>query len=173
VGGNICLALAAGPMTSLASALDGVALVRGPGERCRKVPVADFVTGNGRNALRPGELLSHVWLPSYALTARVAFRQLSLSPVGRSAVLVIARRDTRAGPPEQVGNGAGTTVITVTAATPRPVRLCFPAEPTLAEAQAALERAVPEYLDDAHGGARWRAAMTRRLVTEVLAEVSR
>ena len=30
VGGNICLSLPAGPMTSLASALDGMVLMRGP-----------------------------------------------------------------------------------------------------------------------------------------------
>ena len=62
VGGNICLSLPAGPMTSLASALDGVLLLRGPGEdprRRRGMPVADFVTGDGRNKLRPGELLTH------------------------------------------------------------------------------------------------------------------
>ena len=35
VGGNICLSLPAGPMTSLASALDGVVLLRGPGETRR------------------------------------------------------------------------------------------------------------------------------------------
>ena len=115
VGGNICLSLPAGPMTSLASALDGVVLLRGPGETRRSLPAADFVTGDGRNELRAGELLTHVWLPSAALQARSAYRQLSLSPVGRSAVLVIARRDP-----------GGQTVVTVTASTPRPVKLRFP-----------------------------------------------
>jgi CO/xanthine dehydrogenase FAD-binding subunit len=173
VGGNICLSLPAGPMTSLASALDGVALVRGPGRMRRGVPVTSFVTGDGGNILRAGELLTHVWLPARALTARVAFRQLSLSPVGRSAVLVIARRDQAA--PE----GGGETVVTVTAATPRPVQLRFggTAPPGPAEALELLDRAVlapggPAYLDDVHGAASWRAAMTRRLVTEALAELT-
>jgi CO/xanthine dehydrogenase FAD-binding subunit len=161
VGGNICLSLPAGPMTSFASALDGIALLRGPGDRRRRLPVAAFVTGDGRNALRAGELLTHVWLPPAALSARTAFRQLSLSPVGRSAVLVIARRDD-----------GGETVVTVTASTPRPVQLRFPVPPTGAEALAGLAAAAPAYLDDLHGSATWRAAMTRRLVAEAVEELA-
>lgn len=166
VGGNICLSLPAGPMISLASALDAVALVRGPGEHRRGVPVAAFVTGNGRNTLRPGELLTHVWFPAPAASARFAFRQLSLSPVGRSAVLVIGRREP-----------GGQTVVTVTASTPRPVQLRFPAPPAAAEAAGTLAAATlgpdgPGYLDDVHGSGRWRAAMTARLVAETLAELA-
>lgn len=161
VGGNICLSLPAGPMTSLASALDGLVLLRGPGETRRGLPAADFVTGDGRNVLRAGELLTHVWLPSAPLQARIAFRQLSLSPVGRSAVLVIGRRDP-----------GGQTVITVTASTPRPVQLRFPAPPSPAEALAGLDAAAPVYLGDVHGGATWRAAMTRRLIAEALGELA-
>lgn len=171
VGGNICLSLPAGPMTSFASALDGVALLSGPGPAgsgfgTRRVLVADLVTGDNRNQLRPGELLTHIWLPPRPLAARTAFRQLSLSAVGRSAVLVIARRD-RAGD----GNG-GETVVSVTASTPRPVCLRFAAPPAPAEALAALDAAGPGYLDDVHGSAPWRAAMTRRLVTETLREIA-
>jgi CO/xanthine dehydrogenase FAD-binding subunit len=161
VGGNICLSLPAGPMTSLTSALDGVLLLRDPVGARRSVPVADFVTGDGQNVLRPGELLTHVWLPPEPLSAKTAFRQLSLSPVGRSAVLVIARRDR-----------GGQTVVTVTASTPRPVQLRFPAPPTPAETLAALDAAAPAYLDDVYGNAAWRAAMTRRLVTGALEELS-
>jgi CO/xanthine dehydrogenase FAD-binding subunit len=161
VGGNICLSLPAGPMISLASALDGVASLRGPGGERRDVPAAEFVTGDGSNRLRPGELLTRVRLPAASLAARTAFRQLSLSPVGRSAVLVIARRDLD-----------GQAVVTVTASVPRPVCLRFPALPTPAEALARLHAAAPEYLDDVHGSAFWRAAMTRRLVTEVLRELA-
>lgn len=160
VGGNICLSLPAGPMISFASALDATAALRGPGTTRRDLPVADLVTGDGRNQLRPGELLTHVWLPPAPLRARTAFRQLSLSPVGRSAVLVIARRD-----PD------GRSVVTVTASTPRPVCLRFPSPPPPAEVLDSLNAANPEYLDDLHGSAPWRAAMTRRLIAEALGEL--
>ena len=166
VGGNICLSLPAGPMTSLTAALDGVAAITRPDGTRRRLAVADLVTGDGANALAPGELLTRVDLPAAALTGRSAFRQVSLSAVGRSAVLVIGR------------GSPGETVITVTAATPRPVKLRFPGHPAPGDALAALDaavsagRAVPRYLDDVHGGAAWRAAMTRRCVTEVIAELA-
>jgi hypothetical protein len=119
-----------------------------------------------------------VSLPAAALAARTAFRQLSLSAAGRSAVLVIARREA-----------GGGTVVTVTASVPRPVQLRFPAPPAPAEALAALDAALgaspdaipaaipdaagPGYLDDVHGAGPWRAAMTRRMITEALAELAR
>ncbi len=160
VGGNICLSLPAGPMTSLTAALDGVAAITRPDGGVRTLGVADLVTGDGTNALAPGELLIRVDLPAAALTARAAFRQVSLSAVGRSAVLVIARRSP------------GDTVITVTAATPRPVQLRFAGHPAPGDALAALDAARPRYLDDVHGGAAWRAAMTRRCVAGVIAELA-
>jgi len=161
VGGNICLALPAGPMTSFASALDATAELRGADGAERRLPVADLVTGDGRNVLRPGELLTRLRLPGDALRARTAFRQLSLSPVGRSAVLVIGRRDA-----------GGQVVVSVTASVPSPVVLRFPGLPSRAEARGRLAEAVPRYLDDVHGSRFWRAAMTRRLVGEVLAELA-
>src|ERR1700733_1107430 len=165
VGGNICLSLPAGPMTSLTAALDGVAAIARPDGRRRLLAVADLVTGDGANALAPGELLTRVDLPAAALSARTAFRQVSLSAVGRSAVLVIARRS----PGEH--RSPGETVITVTAATPRPLQLRFAGHPAPGDALSALEAAEPRYLDDVHGAAPWRAAMTRRCVAEVVTEL--
>jgi CO/xanthine dehydrogenase FAD-binding subunit len=161
VGGNICLSLPAGPMTSLAASLDGVAALVSPDGGRRRLPVAALVTGDGENALAPGELLTHVDLPAAALTARSAFRQLALSPVGRSAVLVIARHDADGG-----------CVATVTAATPHPVQLRFRSLPAPGAALAALDRAGPRWCDDVHGTAGWRAAMTRRSLAAVIAELA-
>ena len=148
VGGNICLSLPAGPMTSLTAALDGVAAIARPDGDVRRLAVADLVTGDGANALAPGELLTRVDLPAAALTGRTAFRQVSLSAVGRSAVLVIARRS----PGEHGVTGYGVsvapmtethirqaTVITVTASSrarscsaspPRPTRRTRPPRST-------------------------------------------
>jgi CO/xanthine dehydrogenase FAD-binding subunit len=168
IGGNTCLSRPASPMTSLTAALDVVATLLGRSGGTREISIADLVTGDGRNALAPGELLTDVSVPAAALTARTAFRQLSLSPLGRSTVLVIARRDQG----RRTGARTGTTAVTITAATPRPVQLRFAEPPPAAEAMAALEAAAPPYLDDVHGAGTRRAAMTRRLVAETVTEFS-
>jgi CO/xanthine dehydrogenase FAD-binding subunit len=161
VGGNLCLALPAGPMISLAAALDGTCTIWGPGPP-RRVPVADFVTGPGRCALAPGELLRSVHLPAEALAGTTAFRQMSLSRLGRSAAVVIGRRS----PP------AGGVVITVTAATARPVQLRFAGVPAAGDLLAAIDAARPPWHDDVYGSPAWRAAITRDLALEVLADLA-
>lgn len=172
VGGNLCTSLPAGPMTSLCAALDGTATVLGPGGASRTVPVADFVTGDGKNCLAPGELLRSIHLPAAALAARVAFRRLSLSNLGRSGVLLIGRLDAD-----------GALVLTVTAATKRPVQLRFPAPAGDARSGAstsaaalveALDAAIPDglYHDDIHGLPAWRKDMTYRLAEEVRSELA-
>lgn len=173
VGGNLCTSLPAGPMISLCAALDGVATVLGPGGSSRTVAVADFVTGDARNCLAPGELLRKVQLPASALASRVAFRRLSLSNLGRSGVLLIGRLD-----PD------GSLVLTVTAATKRPVQLRLASPPGTAKTPAALtsptalaealDAAIPEglYHDDIHGMPAWRKDMTYRLAEEIRAELA-
>jgi CO/xanthine dehydrogenase FAD-binding subunit len=115
VGGNLCMALPAGPMISLTSALDGVCAIWTPEGIERRVAVMDFVLAPQRNALQPGELLRAIDLPVAALRRRTAFRQISLTPVGRSGVLVIGT----------LSADDGSFAVTVTAATPRPIRLSF------------------------------------------------
>jgi CO/xanthine dehydrogenase FAD-binding subunit len=165
VGGNLCTALPAGPMISLCAALDGVATVLTAGGVSRTVPVAEFVTGDGQNCLTPGELLRSISLPSAALRSRAAFRRLSLSNLGRSAVLLIGRLDADAG-----------FVLTVSAATTRPVQLRFgtgSGVPAAAELQSAIDDAVPDrlYHDDVHGLPVWRKDMTYRLAEEIRVEL--
>ncbi|MCQ1999891.1 FAD binding domain-containing protein [Arthrobacter zhaoxinii] len=161
VGGNICTALPAGPMTSLTAALDGVGLVHSPDGTTRRVPVAELVTGDGRTSLAAGELLRSITLPAAALRARTAFRRLSLTNLGRSGVLLIGRRDEDGG-----------FVLTVTAATKRPVQLRFPAVPDAAELQAGLELDPKLWHDDVHGLPAWRRDMTHRLAEEIRAELA-
>ena len=183
VGGNLCLALPAGPMISLTAALDGVCTIWGPGAAPRRVPVADFVTGPGCCALAPGELLRSVHLPAYALASATAFRQLSLSELGRSAAVVIGRRSPSDGAVPGEADGAvpdgavagavaGGVVITVTAATARPVQLRFAGLPAAEELLAAIDAARPRWHDDVHGSPAWRAAITRELALEVLADLA-
>ena len=161
VGGNLCLSLPAGPMTALTAALDGVCTLWAADGSVREVGVAAFVTGNGTNVLRPGELLRSVRIPADALRSRTAFRRASLSPHGRSAALVIGR------------TGPGGAVVTVTASTVRPLQLRFDRLPDADGLAAALEAADPVWHDDVHGLPAWRRHMTGLLAEDVRAELAR
>src|SRR6202048_4238948 len=85
VGGNLCMSLPAGPMISLTAALGGVCTVWKDDGGEQKVRAPDFVTGNQNNVLTSGDLLREIAIPLAALKRRAAFRQISLTPVGRSA----------------------------------------------------------------------------------------
>ncbi|GAB2739588.1 FAD binding domain-containing protein [Arthrobacter bambusae] len=164
VGGNVCTALPAGPMISLCAGLDARATILGRHGSSRTVPVAEFVTGDGKNCLAPGELVRSIQLPASALGAKVAFRRLSLSNLGRSGVLLIGRLDAD-----------GSFVLTVTAATKRPVQLRFAAAelPDAERLAAAVAHLIPTelYHDDIHGLPEWRRDMTFRLAEEIRAEL--
>lgn len=164
VGGNLCMALPAGPMISLAAALDGVCTIWTADGGERQVKVVDFVRGAQQNALTPGELLRAIALPASALMKRTAFRQISLTPVGRSAALLIGTVSPR----------EGTFTLTVTASTLRPVHFAWPQAPTSDELRAQLAAAIPDtlYYDDIHGTPAWRKHMTQRFAQEILAELT-
>ena len=161
VGGNLCLALAAGPMPALVVALDGVCTIWEAGGTVRTVEAADFVLGPGQTALTRGALLRSVLLPDSALRCATAFRQLSLSPLGRSAVVVVGR----------AAPAGGEVVITVTASVGRPVRLHFEAPPTADRLQQAFDTAGIEYYDDPHGDPMWREHLSRMYAEEVRREL--
>jgi CO/xanthine dehydrogenase FAD-binding subunit len=162
VGGNLCTALPAGPMISLAVALQGTCTIWSAAGSPRQVPAADFVVGPGVTVLAPGELLRSIHLPTAALRSTAAFRKASLRSGGRSAALLIGRRD------------ADRTVLTVTASTRRPVVIDCAGVPDAAQLRAAIEDAVPPelYLDDPHGDPDWRQHLTLRLAEEIRAELA-
>ncbi|MGI8664463.1 MAG: FAD binding domain-containing protein [Jatrophihabitans sp.] len=162
VGGNLCLSLPAGPMTSLTAGLDGRCLIWAADGTPRELPVIDFVTGPGTNVLGPGELLRAVQLPERALRSSAAFRQISLSRYGRSAAVVIGRLD-----PDD-----GSVRITISAGLRRPLQLSFAELPSAQRALDTLDRIGPVYYDDVHGAPAWREAMTRLLIAELLDELA-
>jgi len=163
VGGNLCMSLPAGPMISLTAALDGVCTIWQADGGERKVSVADFVTGNQRNVLAPGDLLRQIDIPLTALKRRSAFRQISLTPVGRSAALLIGSVAS-----------VGAFLLTVTASTRRPVRLSFAKMPTADELREAIFLRITDdrYHDDVHGKPEWRKHMTLRLAEEIRSELA-
>jgi CO/xanthine dehydrogenase FAD-binding subunit len=162
VGGNLCMSLPAGPMISLTSALDGVCTLLPRQGAPRTVKVLDFVTGNNRNVLAPGELLRSIHLPVATLRRRAAMRQVSLTKLGRSGALIIGT----AGP-------GGDFALTITAATIRPMRLDFAAMPDAAGLHAAIA-GLPEdhWFEDVHGSAAWKRHITPHLAEEIRQELS-
>jgi CO/xanthine dehydrogenase FAD-binding subunit len=162
VGGNLCMSLPAGPMISLTSALDGICTIWKAGGGEQKIPVIDFVTGNQRNRLTPGDLLRQIDIPIAALKRRTAFRQISLAPVGRSAALLIGSFDAN-----------GTFTLTVTASTVRPIQLSFRGAPDATALHEAIAQQITDdlYHTDLHGQPLWRKYMTLRLAEEIRREL--
>lgn len=164
VGGNMAMSLPAGAMISLVAALDGVCTLWPREDVPRDVAALDFVTGNHANVLRPGELLRSILLPAAALKRRYAMRQASLTHLGRSAALIVGTTSP----------GSADFDLTVTAATPRPVRLHFDALPTAAALRRALdERLGPrDYFDDVHGSAPYKRHITYYFAEQIRAELA-
>jgi CO/xanthine dehydrogenase FAD-binding subunit len=163
VGGNICMSLPAGPMISLTAALEGRLTLWPRDGAPREVAVVDFVTGDHQNILRSGELLRSIHLPASALAKRFAFRRASLTQHGRSAALIVGTRAAD-----------GETVITITAATPRPVQLRFARPPSAGELAAAIHAGTPDdgYFNDVHGSAAYKRHLTPYFAEQIRAELA-
>jgi len=149
-------------MISLTSALDGVCTIWKAGGGEEKISVVDFVIGNQRNRLTPGDLIRQIDIPVAALKRRTAFRQISLAPVGRSAALLIGSLD-----------GDGTLTLSVTASTVRPIQLSFRKAPDAGALRDAIAQQIPDdlYHTDIHGKPIWRKHMTLRLAEEIRGEL--
>ncbi|GLK75245.1 FAD-binding molybdopterin dehydrogenase [Methylopila jiangsuensis] len=161
VGGNLCLALPAAPMAALAAALDGDCRVWAPDGAERTIPARAFILGPRRTALSEGEALREIRFPVQALKRRAALRRASLSPLGRSAALLIGTLDET----------SGAFALTVAAATPRPLRLDFARVPAALDLREALEGAAEAvgWHGDVHGAPAWRRHMTLLLAEEIRA----
>ena len=162
VGGNICMSLPAGPMISLAVALEGVCTLIALDGRERRVSVEDFVTGNHRNVLQRGDLLRRIELPASALRKRFCFRRLSLTHLGRSTALLVGTLDPK----------DGVFMLTVSASTERPLRFKFAEIPKSDDLRARLEHQIPQFFDDVHGTPEYRKHITFHLAEEIRREIS-
>ena len=126
--------------------------------------MTDFVTGNHMNVLQAGELLRSIHLPASALTRRSAFRHCSLTKLGRSAALLIG-----------TSGAAGDLLLTITAATHRPVQISFAHAPSAAELRAAIDAQVTAdlWFDDVHGSAAYKRHVTHYFAEQIRAELAR
>jgi CO/xanthine dehydrogenase FAD-binding subunit len=164
VGGNVCMSLPAGAMISLTAALEGVCTLWPQNGKPRQVPVVDFVTGMHTNVLQKGELLRSILLPASALSKRSAMRQVSLTHFGRSAALIVAT----------VGDKGEDFLLTISAATPRPVHLRFKKTPSATELRQAIDERLPAdaWFHDVHGSAPYKRHVTFYLAEQIRAELS-
>lgn len=161
VGGNICMSLPAGPMITMTVALEATYTLQATDGTERTVDAADFVTGNNRNILAPGELLRKIDIPVRALLKRYAHRRFTLTHLGRSTVFMIATQD------------AGDLLLTITAGTTRPVRLAFDSLP---DADALRHRidAIPDdvWFDDPNGTPDHRRHLVGHFAEEIRGELA-
>ncbi|MEW1639215.1 FAD binding domain-containing protein [Streptomyces sp. NPDC093801] len=162
VGGNICMSLPAGPMITMTVALEAVYELWAPDGSKRTVDALDFVTGDGRNVLAPGEILRRVRIPARALGKRAAHRRFSLTRLGRSTVFVVGTRTP----------GGNDLLLTVTAGTTRPVRLAFDALPDARDLQQGVD-AIPGdvWFADPNGTPDHRRHLTKHFAEEIRHEL--
>jgi CO/xanthine dehydrogenase FAD-binding subunit len=163
VGGNICMSLPAGPMITVAVALEAVYTLWAADGSERTVKAADFVTGNHQNILAPGEVLRKIDIPISALRKRHAHRRFTLTKLGRSTIFMIG---TQA--PE-----AADLLLTITAATTHPIRLAFDSVPDPDALQERIDRLPGEvWFDDANGAPDHRRHLAKHYAEEIRMELS-
>lgn len=163
VGGNVCMALPAGAMITLGTALNATCTLWSRGGASRTLPLADFVLGTTKNALGDGELLRETFIPATALRRPFAFRRLANAEHGRSMVFLV-------GLPDEDGG----LRLTVTAATDRPVVLQFPTIPTPEEIDSALDQHIDDalYVADCYRSAAYRKHMTYYFARQICEELA-
>lgn len=163
VGGNICMSLPAGPMITLTVALEARYELWATDGSVRFVDALDFVTGDHRNILAPGEILRRVTVPEYALRRRTAHRRFSLTRLGRSTVFLVGTQRP----------GGNDVLLTITAGTTRPVRLSFEAMPDARTLRQSVD-AVPDgvWFDDPNGTPDHRRHLSRYFAEEIRRELT-
>ncbi|MDQ1011525.1 CO/xanthine dehydrogenase FAD-binding subunit [Streptomyces sp. V4I23] len=162
VGGNICMSLPAGPLITLTVALEATYELWAPDGSTRIVDALDFVTGDHRNILTPGEVLRRIDIPARALRKRTAHRRFTLTRLGRSTVFLIGTQTP----------GTSDLLLTVTAGTARPVRIAFDTMPDARTLQESID-AIPAdvWFADPNGTPGHRRHLTKHFAEEMRREL--
>ena len=162
VGGNLCMSLPAGPMISLTSALDGVCTIWKTDGGEQKIEVADFVTGNQRNVLAPGDLLAADRYPARGAEAAHGVSPDFADPARPVGGVVDRQHRQRRGSGadgDGIDRAAGSNRISGNSGRQRAAR---------DDSATHSRRALPH---DVHGKPAWRKHMTLRLAEEIRAEL--
>ena len=161
IGGDIVMSLPAGPMISLTVALEAEYELWPREGPSRTVLGADLSREYIKTFLGPASC--------YALSAfrfrrckRHAFRRASLTHLGRSSVLLIGTRGDRE------------ILLTVSAATVRPIQLQLGNALPAAQLRDMIDAAIPGdlYLDDVHGSPAHRRHLTYHFAQEICEELA-
>ncbi|TJZ76727.1 FAD-binding molybdopterin dehydrogenase [Rhodococcus oryzae] len=162
VGGNICMSLPAGPMITMTVALEATYTLWAPDGSQRTVDAADFVTGDHRNVLAPGEVLRRIDIPAAALRKRHTHRRFTLTRLGRSTLFMIATQTP----------GTADLALTITAGTTRPVRMEFETVPDPETMRRSID-ALPDdlWFDDPNGTPEHRHHLARHFAEEIRVEL--
>jgi carbon-monoxide dehydrogenase medium subunit len=162
VGGNLCNSSPAADTAPALLCLDAVVEVYGA-DGARRIPIAEFFTGPGRNAMQRGEFLTSIHLPPPIGPSHGVYNKLGRTKIGDISMVSVAVncRTSEAGPVWRIAIGA---------AGPTPLR-ALEAEASLSQdtspegvARAAdLTSAAARPIDDIRGSAAYRRAMVRVL----------
>jgi CO/xanthine dehydrogenase FAD-binding subunit len=172
IAGNICNASPAMELGSPLLVFDAsVELASASGTR--KLRFADFVTGPGQTARRPGEVLTAVWLPPLPAETRTAsayvrleYRQaMEIAVVGAAAVLRLDRSGTC------VEARIGLTAVAATCVRALKAEAALQGQrmsTDLLERAAGLAGSAARPIDDVRAPAEYRLAMVPVIVREAL-----
>lgn len=161
VGGNICMSLPAGPMITMAVALQANILLWAADGSERIVAAKDFVLGNHQNVLRPGEILRSVHLPGYALRKRYTHRRFTLTKLGRSTIFIVATQTP----------ATSDLMLTITAGTTHPVVLQFDIVPDVDTMQERIDAIPTEvWFSDPNGTPDHRRHLAKHYAEEIRIE---
>lgn len=163
VGGNIAMSLPAGPMITMSVALEATYTLWAVDGSERTIDAADFVTGDHRNVLAPGEILRRIDIPSSALRKRHTHRRFTLTHLGRSTQFMIATQT-----PDTTD-----LLLTLTAGTTRPVRLAFDTMPDADTLQQSID-AIPQdlWFADPNGTPDHRRHLAKHFAEQIRAELT-
>ena len=166
LGGNLCFSDPHSDPATFLLAADAEVDCRRGGEPVRRIPIADFVVGPYQTALREGEVLTSVRVPTLALGTAIAHEKFAFHERPTATVACLARVEGGVVAEARVAVGSvGARPVRSAAAeallTGMPASDVDPA--VISEAgERAAEDAAP--VDDATGSAEYKAQLVRVLV---------
>ncbi|MCA9870813.1 MAG: xanthine dehydrogenase family protein subunit M [Anaerolineae bacterium] len=177
VGGNICNASPAADSVPALLCYGARVHIFGP-DGNRTMPLAEFLTGPGKTALRRGDLLTGITIPAPPRGAASQFLKLGRTAIGDISVMnvaVLGWPDNAAASGSQWRVALGSVAPTVIRAPEAERLLAADTSPAGVEAAAGAAAAAAHPIDDIRATAAYRSNMvrvlTRRGVEQVLAEI--